>query len=238
MKITVEAEQFTNALAACAAHATKGKDDGHTRTVDMQLIDETGLIVTGSGGGTTGVARVPLNDFSGELGHFALDRADVATITGLFNDPYKQLELTVTASVHQPADVDDKPETVHQVQIRELGTLFGGKQLKLTVPDYTDRDVGALWHHISAALRRPTTKLERTTFSPKDMTLFRAASAAYGEDLTIETADGFGSLIVHCGQLFIGFLHADLRAPEQFTAGRDSWSRILPMNLNVVATGS
>jgi hypothetical protein len=237
MKIRIESDQLSAALAATVAHATSGKDDDYMRSVDVQIIDDH-LILSASNGGTTGVARAVLMETSGELSRFALDRDDVATVRGLFSGKNKDLEVTVNAMMSTPSSPDDKPEVVHQVQIRELGALFGGREIRLTTPDYSKRDVEGLWHTIASGLRRKAPQLPRTAVEPKDVGLFRAASAAYGEPLSIEPADGFGSLLVQCGQNFIGFLHADARDNPALTHARDSWRNTLPLKMRMADTGS
>lgn len=237
MKIRIESEQLLAALAATVAHTTNGKDDNYMRTVDVQIIDDN-LMLTASNGGTTGVARAVLMDTSGELSRFALDREDVATVRGLFAGGIKDLEVTVNVMTSTPVSKSDKPVDVHQVQIRELGALFGGREIRLTVPDYSIRDVEGLWHTIAAGLRKKAPALPRTSLSPKDFALFRAASSAYKEPLSIEPADGFGSLIVQCGSDFIGFCNADARDNPALTSARDSWRNTLPLKMRMAETGS
>ncbi|POH58897.1 hypothetical protein [Arthrobacter glacialis] len=239
MKITVPADAFTNALAACAAHTFQGKDAGYLATVDLQMNEDLELVATASGGSTTGVARIPLVELDGEMSRVALSKQDIGTIRSLFSNKFKQLEVTVRTSVVPPASPDDKPEVIHQMEIRELGSLFGGRQLKLTMPDHGNRDVPGLWHPIASALRRRNMpSLPVTLFHPKDMNSFRAASVAYSEELRIEPADNFGSLIVHCGHYFIGFLHANAQITDSFTRSRDQWANRLPMKLAAVRDGS
>ena len=239
MQITVPADSFTNALAACAAHTYQGKDAGYLATVDLQMNDSLELLATASGGMTTGVARIPLVELDGTMGRIALSKQDISTIRSMFCDPFKQLEVTVRTSVVPPSSPDDKPEQVHQLEIRELGSLFGGRSLKLTLTDHGNRDIPGLWHPIAAALRRRTPPaIPLTLFHPKNMQAFRAASMAYDEELRIEPADAFGSLIVHCGPLFVGFLHARAGANDIFTSTRTQWADRLPMKLAAVKDGS
>ncbi|ALV45813.1 hypothetical protein MB46_10310 [Arthrobacter alpinus] len=239
MQITVPADNFTNALAACAAHTFQGKDAGYLATVDLQMNESLELLATASGGSTTAVARIPLVELDGTMGRIALSKQDIGTIRSMFNDPFKQLEVTVRTSVVPPAAPDDKPERVHQLEIRELGSLFGGRSLKLTLADHGNRDVPGLWHPIAAALRRRSApSIPVTLFNPKNMLAFRSASMAYGEELRIELADNFGSLIVHCGPYFVGFLHARAGANDIFTKNRAEWGDRLPMKLAAVKDGS
>lgn len=239
MKITVPADALTNALAACAAHTFQGKDAGYLATVDLQMNDSLELVATASGGMTTGVAMIPLVETDGTMGRVALSKQDIGTIRSLFNDPFKQLEVIVRTSVVPPSTPDDKPERIHQLEIRELGSLFGGRSLKLTLPDHGNRDIPGLWHPIAAALRRPIRAgLPGTLFHPKNMNAFRAASLAYDQELRIEAADNFGSLIIHCGREFVGFLNARAGVDELFTSNRNQWADRLPMKLAAVKDGS
>lgn len=239
MNITVPAGLFTSALAACAAHTFQGKDAGYLATVDLQMTDDLNLAATASGGRTTGVAIIPLIETDGEMSRVALSMQDVSTIRSLFKDPLRQLEVIVRSQTVPPANPDDKPQIINQMDIRELGGLFGGRQLKLTMPDHGNRDVAGLWHPIATALKRRTmSNLPITLFSPKDMARFRAASTAYGEELRIEPADGFGSLIVHCSHYFVGFMSANAQLTDLFTKSREQWRDRLPMKLNIVKDGS
>lgn len=239
MQITVPADNFTNALAACAAHTFQGKDAGYLATVDLQMNDSLELLATASGGMTTGVARIPLVELDGTMGRIALSKQDIGTIRSMFSDPFKQLEITVRTSVVPASSPDDKPEQIHQLEIRELGSLFGGRSLKLTLPDHGNRDIPGLWHPIAAALRRRSSpSIPVTLFHPKNMQAFRAASMAYDEELRIEPADSFGSLIVHCGLHFVGFLHARAGADDIFNNNRNQWADKLPMKLAAVKDGS
>lgn len=239
MKITVPADNFTNALAACAAHTYQGKDAGYLATVDLQMNDSLELLATASGGSTTGVARIPLIELDGTMGRIALSKQDIGTIKSLFSNPLKQLEVTVRTSMVPPTSPDDKPEQINQLEIRELGSLFGGRSLKLTLPDHGNRDIPGLWHPIAAALRRRASpSIPVTLFHPKNMQAFRAASFAYGDELRIEPADNIGSLIVHCGSYFVGFLHATAGVDDIFTNNRTQWADRLPMKLSAVKDGS
>lgn len=237
MKITIESGQLLAALAATVAHTTSGKDDDYLRTVDVQIIDDQ-LMLTASNGGTTGVARAALMDTTGELSRFALDRDDVATVRSLFSGTAKDLEVTVNVMTSTPISPDDKPEVIHQVQIRELGALFGGREIRLSTPDQSRRDVEGIWHAIAAGLRKRAPALPRTSLEPKDFALFRAAASAYKEPLSVELADGFGSLIVQCGRDFIGFCNADARDNPALTSARDSWRNTLPLKMRMADTGS
>lgn len=239
MNITVPAGLFTSALAAAAAHTFQGKDAGYLATVDLQMTDDLNLVATASGGSTTGVALVPLVETDGDMSRVALSKQDISTIRSLFNNPLKQLDVTVRSKTVSPDNPDDKPEIIHQMDIRELGGLFGGQQLKLTMPDHGHRDVAGLWHPISTALNRRTmSNLPVTLFHPKDMARFRAAATAYGEELRIEPADSFGSLLVHCSHYFVGFMAANAQITDMFTKSRTQWSERLPMKINLVRDGS
>lgn|GEM_PF-4033769 len=239
MKVTVPADLFTAALAACAAHTFQGKDAGYLATVDLQTNEDLELVATASGGMTTGVARVPLVEFDGTMSRVALSKQDITTIRSLFCEPLKQLEVVVRSQTVAPASPDDKPEVIHQMEIRELGSLFGGRSLKLTMPDHGNRDIPKLWHPIAAALRRRSMpSIPVTLFHPKNMAAFRASSLAYGEELRIEPAGPDGSLVVHCGHWFVGLLVAQAGAPETFTASRGEWGERLPMKFAVVKDGS
>jgi hypothetical protein len=237
MKVTIESDQLLAALAATVAHTTSGKDDDYLRTVDVQIIDDH-LMLTASNGGTTGVARAALMDTTGELSRFALDRDDVATVRSLFAGTVKDLEVTINVMTSTPMSPGDKPELINQVQIRELGALFGGREIRLSTPDHSKRDVEGIWHAIAAGLRKRAPALPRTSLEAKDFALFRAASAAYKEPLSVEPADGFGSLIVQCGRDFIGFCNADARDNPALTSARDSWRNTLPLKMRMADTGS
>lgn len=235
MQITVPADLFTAALSACVAHTFQGKDAGYLATVDLQLNDSLELVDTASGGSTTGVARIPLVELDGVMGRIALSKQDIGTIRSMFTDPFKQLEVTVRSSTAPSVTPDDKPEVIHQLEIRELGSLFGGRSLKLTLPDHGNRDIPGLWHPIAAALRRRSpVPIPATLFHPKAMNYFRAASFAYEEELRIEPADNSGALIVHCGPHFIGFLSASSAMSDLFAASRGEWAERLPLKLAAV----
>ncbi|WP_343317750.1 hypothetical protein AAFM46_10900 [Arthrobacter sp. TMP15] len=239
MKITVPADALTNALAACAAHTFQGQDAGYLATVDLQMSEHLELVATASGGMTTGVARIPLVELDGTMGRVSLSKQDISTIRSLFSDKFKQLEITVRTSTVPPESPDDKPERIHQMEIRELGSLFGGRSVKLTMPDHGNRDIPGLWHPIAAALkRRVAPNVPITLFHPANMAKFRAASMAYSEELRIEPADNYGNLIIHCGPHFVGYLHADAQVSETFTANRTAWADRLPMKLAAVKDGS
>jgi hypothetical protein len=238
MKIVVSSELFTSALKATAAHTLRGQDAGYLSTVDLQVNEYLELVATASAGMTTGMAKIPLNEFDGDMTRFAVEKTDIATICSMFTDRHKDLEIEVTWS-HIPAqEKDAKPETIYQMHIRELGALFGGRQLRLTMPDHNNRDVAGLWHPIAVALSRKSKPIPITMFSPSDMARFKAATSAYGGELRFEPADGFGSLIVHCGAYFVGFLHADARVDDVFNSRRSEWQRRIPMKLAAVKDGS
>lgn len=239
MKITVSAEDLRNALAACAAHTFQGQDAGYLATVDLQMNEHLELVATASGGSTTGVARIPLVELDGTMGRIALSKQDISTIRSLFTDKFKLLELEVRTSTVPPESPDDKPERIHQMEIRELGSLFGGRLVKLTMPDHGNRDIAGLWHPIAAGLkRRVQQNFPTTLFNPANMAKFRAASMAYSEELRVEPADSFGNLIIHCGPHFVGYLHADAMTGDAFNSNRSKWAERLPMKLAAVKAGS
>ncbi|MBM6622650.1 hypothetical protein JTF08_13625 [Micrococcaceae bacterium RIT802] len=236
MKFVVNAEDMSSALRAVVAHATTKADDGYMRTVDLQITEAGQMLVTASNGSTSGVARVRLVDFAGELGRFALDRDDVDLVRSTFGDGRVDLEISVTESRMEQTHPDEKPEVVHSVQVRELGAMFGGRSLRISTADQSKRDVAGLWHAIAAGLARKLPPLGSTAFHPADMAKFRNASLAYGEDLRIVPADGFGSLLVHCGRDFVGFMNADARAGEEFDETREAWRDALPLKLAKVGS--
>lgn len=234
MKAVVSSELFTSALKATMAHTLTGNDAGYLATVDIQVDEYFELVATASAGMTTGMAKIPLNEFDGDLTRFAIEKHDASTICAMFTDRHKDLEIEVSWSLLPALDESSKPETIYKMHIRELGALFGGRQLFITMPDHNNRDVAGLWHPIAVALSRQSKPLPVTMFSPRDIARFKAASAAYGGELRIESADGFGSLIIHCGEYFIGFLHADARTDDLFTARRANWKQRIPMKLAAV----
>jgi hypothetical protein len=238
VKVIVASELFTNALKACAAHTYRGQDAGYLSTVDLQVNEYLELVATASSGSTTGVAKVPLNEFDGDMTRFAIEKADIGTICSMFTDRHKELEITVSYSVIPAQEKDAKPETIYQMHIRELGALFGGRQLRITMPDHNNRDVAGLWHPIAVALSRRAKPIPITMFHPSDMARFKAAASAYGGELRFEPADGFGSLVIHCGAYFVGFLHADARVDDLFTTRRQEWQERIPMKLQAVKDGS
>lgn len=237
MKFIVVNEDLRAALLAVRAHASTAKDDLRARALDLSVNAEGHLLVTASTGLNSGIARVHIvqDEWSGELGRFTIDRDHAGQIAGMFKEKDVELEITVTTVQQTAEQPDDKPTIINTVKIRQLGQLFGGDQMTISIVQQ-DVDVATIWHEVGSALRRRPSAVPITRVDAKRISYFRAATAAYEEPLQLSVADSGGALIVQCGDDFIGHLHA--WAPsgdERVTHTRNSWSSELPLKLEAAS---
>lgn len=237
MKFVLSCADLRAALLAVKAHTSTDKDDLIGRSLVLTVNEAGHLLVTASDGLTSGMARVPLvqDEWAGELGTLTIDRDQAAQIAGMFTSKTAELEVTVSSTATAPERTGDKPGVINTVTIRQLGQLFGGDQLRFSVP-FQKRDVAGLWHEVGSALRRRPAAIPVTLVSPKRLAAYRAAASAYDEALQLSVASEGGSLLVQCGPDFIGYCHAGLPfAAESVAKERNAWVSELPLKMEAAS---
>ena len=243
MSFTVNGEYLIKALTAVSAHAYKNNDVPSMSTLLFNVNESDELLITASNGSTTGVAFVSLWDSDGTLDAFAVSLADVSAILKVF--PTVKEEMSIRFELGAAADMSNvfrrDDDTVNlrasKIRITDVSGMIEGKSLTIKQAWISDRDVEQLWHHIAIRTRRLNTVPRRTAVSSGNVALFKAAATAYKEPLVFEMGDAHGTLIVRCGEHFIGLLthtHLDEDVTALYDKFRTEWKERLPARLAAV----
>lgn len=225
IRFTVATHDIRAALKSVLPHHDPG-DFPPLHRVHCEL-DKVNLTLSATNRYTAGIALVSVEDPSGETLSFDLSPKDVRDVLSQFqgkpgkdeDDPGEMLRI----------DLDDK-----HARFTDCSGLFDGKSLRLLrYPDETNfPKVGRL---VAGMLARPVTAeaAKRLSVQGKYVALFKAAAAAYAEPLVIEPTGANGSLVVSCGESFIGAL-MPVRHDEVGTARLDEWRAAWVRRLPVV----
>jgi hypothetical protein len=194
-------------------HASPDKDDGamHRVRCDGRLEN---LTVTATNRFTAGMAIASIEDnHDGELSEFDLSPTDVKEILALF--PGRR------------ANDDDVGDTVRidvdveHFTITDTGGLFEGKSLTLPrqpqSPGFPDIPMV-----ISRTLARRPSKTPRLIANGVLVGVFSIAARAYGRELTFEPTGTSSTLVIGCGESFLGLLmpiRIDDGRPRSSTTG-------------------
>lgn len=230
MNVTVETRDLRNALRAVTPHAHPSKDLVQLHRVRLTL-DAHNVTVSATNQNTAAVALVSVWEHGdGELGHVDLSPSDVKQI------------LTVFPSSKKTKDSDAGPDETLQIQViaenttvTDISGLFPGKALQL--PRYPDddnfpdlRSVLAKW--LTSSKRRAA---DRLFTSGPYLDLFAKAAAVYARPLVFDVPDEKGSLLVTCGDSFLGLLipirpddEAKAEIKGWHTDWLNRWSDVLP----------
>ncbi|GAA3405007.1 hypothetical protein [Pseudarthrobacter polychromogenes] len=247
MSFTVNGEYLAKALQAVAAHAYKSDDVPHLSTLLFNVNESEELLITASNGSTTGVAFVDLWDSDGTLDAFAISLKDVGAILKVFPGKVAGVdEVSIRFETEAATDFsniisrdDEAARAVRasKIRITDVSGMIPGKSLTLKQAWIGDRDVEQLWHHIAVRTRRLGTVPRRTAVSSQNVALFKTAAAVYKEPLIFEMGDSTGTLIVRCGEHFIGLLtptHLDDDVTALYDKFRSEWKDRLPARLAAV----
>lgn len=233
MRFTVATTDLRAALRSVAPHiAPDDIPSMHRLRLDRGPVN---LTVTASDAYTAGHAIVSVldgDDDDGELGAFDLSPQDVKEVLALFkgkggngDDDYGSL-LRIDVNDAQSRNTED---TGH-VTFTDTSGLFEGKALSVlrtpTAPDFPD--IAGL---IGNVLRRPAAASERLVTNGKFWKRMTEAAAAYGEPLVVEPTGEASTLLVLCGESFVGLL-MPLRPSEDVQIAqkqaREAWLERLP----------
>lgn len=217
-RFTVATHDLRSALKAVAPHADPSPDFPPLHRVHLD-IGKVNVTLSATNRYTAGVAIVSIEDPDDEP-DLTLDLSpqDVKDVLSQFrgapgkdeDDPGELLRI----------EVDSK-----HVRFTDCSGLFDGKSLRLLrYPDEGNfPKVGKL---IAGMLTRPVTgdpeQTRRLSVGGRYVKLFAAAAAAYDVPLNIEPTGANASLVVSCGESFIGAL-MPVKQDEDSTAILDRW---------------
>lgn len=211
--LTLATEDFRQALQSVAVHASPHTDDEVLHRVRC-TVDTQHLVVTATNRYTAGMAIASVEDnHDGELAAFDLSPTDVREILALFKGRKvagEALGDTVRLDV-----------SVEFFTITDTGGLFEGKQLVLPrqphhghFPDLPTVIAGALGRRPSAA--------PRLVANGVLVALFATAARVYGHELVLEPTGTTSTIVIGCGESFLGLL-MPIRLPEEELAKLDDW---------------
>lgn len=214
LRFTVATHDLRAGLKAVLPHHDPG-DFPPLHRIHVE-VDDVNVTLSATNRYTAGIALVSVEDPSGDQHTFDLSPKDVRDVLSQFHgkpgkdedDPGELLRI----------DLDSK-----HVRFTDCSGLFDGKALRLL--RYADETnfpkVGKL---VAGMLARPVTTeaAKRLSVQGRYVALFKAAAEAYGESLVLEPTGANGSLVVSCGESFIGAL-MPVRHDEVGTAKLDEW---------------
>lgn len=220
--LTLGTDDLRRALQSVAVHASTEKDDPTLHRIRCSMDDEN-LTITATNRYTEGMAIASIEkNHDGELADFDLSPTDVKEILALFKGR-KPGEEDVGDTLRIDVDVE-------HFTITDTGGLFEGKSLTLPrqpqsatfppIPMVIARTLG----------RRPS-KDARLAANGVLMALFATAARVYGRTLTLEPTGKSSTLVIGCGESFLGLLMPIRIEPEtaaELDDWREAWSRRLP----------
>lgn len=216
--ITVDTKDLYAALRSVSVHASPDPDEVITHRVRLSVAQD--LTITATNRYTAGMALVSIEEHGdGEVGHIDLAPLDVKEITSLFK-PSKDAQDEM---LRIAADGD-------HVTVTDCSGLFDGKQYRLPRRDSPEifPDIPKL---VAAILAQTAMTPERLEVNGILVGLFTAAAKAYGSTLTIEPTGDRTSLVIGCGESFIGLL-MPVRTSEdrgiELNGWRRAWRHRLP----------
>ena len=230
LTIKVGTVDFRQALTSVRVHASADKDASTIHRIRL-AIDHENVTVTATDMYTAGLA-----------------------IVSIWEGPGPDATVTVDLS---PGDVDkllrihpggkdkaDEPElmlrldiTGERVTITDCSGLIDGRAL--TIPRMPT-DGGTLCAIPGMVLKQQTAEsvvLADMTFGGETVARFRAAGAAYGHALAIESHSGTRALLVRCGESFLGLI-MPRGITEQMRAEMAEWSRAWDRRLPAIAAAA
>jgi hypothetical protein len=222
--LTVSTTDFRDALRSVAVHASPDKDDSTLHRIRCDVGPEN-LTVTATNRYTAGMAIASVEDnHDGELGAFDLSPTDVKEILQLFPGR-KPGEEDVGDTLRLDVDLE-------HFTITDTGGLFEGKSLTLPRQPQSHfyPDIPLV---MSRTLGKRPSKEPRLAANGVLMALFATAARVYARTLTLEPTGKSNTLVVSCGESFLGLLMPVRIEPEyaaQLDDWREAWLRRLPVS--------
>jgi hypothetical protein len=211
--LTLSTEDFRDALRSVAVHASPDKDDGTLHRIRC-TVDPENLTVTATNRYTAGMAIASIEDnHDGELGAFDLSPTDVKEILALFRGR-RGSEDDVGDTVRLDVDVE-------HLTITDTGGLFEGKSLTLPRQPQSP-SFPPVPMVVARTLSRRPSKTPRLIANGVLVSLFATAARVYGRELTFEPTGTSSTLVISCGESFLGLL-MPIRLDEEKTAKLDDW---------------
>lgn len=206
MNITVGTNDLRAALKAVAPHISPDPESPDLHRIRFEIGAEN-LSVSATSGYTIGHAIVSILDHhDGEPGAFDVSPNDGKEILALFRGSKDAMDLRLQIEV-----------TSKHTIVTDVSGLFSGKQLRLPRYPTTEK-----FPHVQQLIRdsivRGRKPVERLHTTPDLVALFVTSAKAYGHALVIDPAGRKGTLLITCGESFIGLLAA--RVPDDDTLAK------------------
>ena len=228
--LTLGTEDFRQALQSVAVHASPHTDDEVLHRIRC-TIDDQNLTASATNRYTAGLAIASVEgNHDGEIGAFDLSPTDVREIL--------QLLKARRSAGEELGDTIRLDLTLEHLTITDTGGLFEGKSLTLPRQPHHGHfpDLPML---IARTLGRPASAAPRLVANGVLVALFATAARAYGRELTLEPTGTTSTMVIGCGESFLGVL-MPLRMPDEETDKLDeyrkAWLRRLPAPDDVPAS--
>lgn len=221
---TVGTEELRRILKAVAPHAHPDVHISALHRVRFELIGNT-LRLVATNAYTAALAELSVTNGYGDTDHpkpWDLSPLDVKKLLGIFDG---KSASTVQGEEQVRVDVNGK-----YVTVTDTSGLFEGESLQLV--RYADEPkyppVAAV---IGRTMRLGSTDVDRLVTDGARMSLFTRTASALGQPLVLQPSGARGTLVVTCGEHFIGLL-MPMRVDEQKEANLTNylaaWWRELP----------
>jgi len=252
MRITTNAQDLTDALAAIVPFVNTKADAGPDGMVHLSYVASGGLVVTAYGHGLT-VAWVDAESEDGALGSFAIDRRDAGVLVSSFSRSLGSVTVDVEAKVLEAVgstsvaaanvvslngEVLEERQTVKEyayaITVAEDGGLFGNRVVRVATAAQPETDLERLWAALYGPLAARVEPHDEYRVPTGTLGRFRAAERAYERSMSLAPADDYGGLLVRVGTAFAALVYADVAA-DTADEERETWLERLPWSVEVGA---
>ena len=245
MRITANAQDLTDALAAVVPFVATKADSGPSGMVHLSYVASGGLVVTAYGFGLA-VAWVDAESEDGALGSFAIDRRDAGVLVSSFSRSLGMVTVDVEAKVLEAVGTTSVaatnvvslngealeerqtvPEYAYAITVSEDGGLFGNRVVRVATAAQPETDLERLWAALYGPLAARVEPHDEYRVPSGTLGRFKAAERVYERAMSIAPADGYGGLLVRVGTTFSALVYGDLAA-ETADDERETWLERLP----------
>ncbi|MCT1608029.1 hypothetical protein M3B43_12045, partial [Nesterenkonia massiliensis] len=228
MKLHVNTADLSKALKAVLPHASDDPELPSLACVQVHVTWEN-LFLTATNRYTAGMASVSVWEREGLTGSQSDD------FFTLSRDVVKEMLRFFRAKPKPENELDDQlclEMTEKEFTVTDVSGLFPGKSVTWPDPQKVDNAPNLL-RMFTSRLDRGLQVPARIITQGKFLKLFAAAAQAYGHPITVEPSTSDRSLMLGCGESFLGMLmqvslEGDSDLSTELNEWRDWWRRVLP----------